>query len=375
MTDPFHTNGLADRHTPLPLPRRHTRQVRIGSVPIGGSAPIVVQSMTKTDTHDVAATVAQVRDACAAGCDIMRVAVPDAEAAESLRGIVQESPCPIVADIHFDYRLALTAIDAGAHKVRINPGNIGAEDRVRAIVDRAGEAGIPIRVGVNAGSLERDLLAQYGHATSAALAESAARHVQRLEGWGFRDIVVSIKASDVWRTVEACRRFAELSDCPQHVGVTEAGLPLTGATKSAAALGILFAHGIGDTLRVSLTGPPVTEVQVACTLLSSLGLRQRGVTLISCPTCGRTQVPVCELAERVAEYVRTIDTPITVAVMGCVVNGPGEAKEADVGICGGKDSGGVFRHGEVVRRVPADRLFEALVEEIESLVRERNAER
>jgi len=357
--------------TPLPAPRRLTRRVDVGAVTIGGGQPVAVQSMTKTDTHDSAATLAQIREAQAAGCEIMRVAVPDEDAVEPLRRIIGDSELPIVADIHFSHRLALAAIDAGAAKVRINPGNIGKTDAVRAVVERAGEAGIPLRIGVNAGSLERDLLDAQGHATAEALVTSALRHVERIESWGFRDIVVSIKASDVWRTVEACRRLSVACDYPLHIGVTEAGLPLAGTAKSAAALGVLLGLGIGDTIRVSLTADPVAEVRVAWHILSSMGIRRRGVMVVSCPTCGRTQIDLQPLAAEVEERLAEVGAPLTVAVMGCPVNGPGEAREADVGICGGKGVGIIFRGGEVIRRVPEAELLDALMEEVRQLAQER----
>jgi len=323
--------------------------------------------MCKTDTRDVDATLRQIRDAHSAGAEIMRVAVPDEAAARALRRIVAQSPVPIVGDIHFNHRLALAAVDAGVAKIRINPGNIGSPEKARAVVDRAGEAGIPIRVGVNSGSLERDLLDSSGHVTARALVESALRHVDRLESWGFRDIVVSLKASDVWRTIQACRLFSAASDVPQHIGVTEAGLVLEGTAKSAAALAVILGMGIGDTVRVSLTGDPVDEVRVAWAILSALDLRRRGPIVISCPTCGRTEINLRDLAERVADAVRDCRIPITIAVMGCVVNGPGEAREADVGICGGRGSGIVFRRGEVVRKVPESELLDALLDEVRAL--------
>ena len=274
---------------------------------------------------------------------------------------------PIVGDIHFNHRLALAAIDAGVAKVRINPGNIGSPEKARAVVDRAGEAGIPIRVGVNSGSLERDLLDPSGHAAPRALVASALRHVDRLDSWGFRDTVVSLKASDVWRTIEACRLFSAASDVPQHIGVTEAGLALEGTAKSAAALGMILGMGIGDTIRISLTGDPVDEVRVGWAILSALDLRRRGPVVVSCPTCGRTEIGLRDLAERVVEAVRDCRAPITIAVMGCVVNGPGEAREADVGVCGGRGSGIVFRRGEVVRKVPESGLLDALLEEVRAI--------
>jgi len=354
----------------FPTPRRATRQVRVGSVLIGGGAPVVVQTMTKTDTRDVAATVAQIRRAHAVGCELVRVAVPDEQAAEALREIVRESPLPVVADIHFDYRLALLAIDAGAAKVRINPGNIGGREKLRAVVRAAQERGVALRVGVNSGSLERELREKYGGATAEAMVESALRAVGQVEELGFSDIVVSLKASDVARTVQACRLFAERSDCPQHLGVTEAGLPPAGTVRSAVALGILLGEGIGDTMRVSLTAPPEEEVRAGWEILRAVGLRTRGPVIVSCPTCARCEIDLVALAEAVRERVEEISAPLHLAVMGCAVNGPGEAREADVAICGGKGCGVVVRRGEIVGRFAEGELLEAFLAEVRAAARE-----
>ena len=352
-------------HTPNPSwPRRITRQVRVGRCTIGGDAPVSIQTMTKTDTRDDAATVAQIRRIMAGGADIVRLAVADEAAARGFAEIRQALPdVPLVADIHFNYRLALAAVEAGADKIRINPGNIGGDERLGPVVEAAGQRGIPIRVGINAGSLEKRLLQKHGGATAAAAAESALDNIARLEGMGFTNIVVSIKASDVWRTVEANRLAARETDYPFHLGITEAGLGESGVVRSAAGLAILLAEGIGDTLRVSLTDAPEVEVSVGRSLLVSLGL-QRGPRLVSCPTCGRCRVDLKPLAQAVQERLATVTTPLVVAVMGCEVNGPGEAKEADVGIAAGQGVALLFRRGEIVRKVPMSEALEALMAEI-----------
>ncbi len=343
------------------LERRETTQVRVGAVCIGGGAPVSVQTMTNTDTCDVEATLAQIRSAVGAGADIVRVAVPDAQAAAALREIVPAAGVPVVADIHFDHRLAIAAAEAGAHKLRINPGNIGDDARLRAVVETAAEQGIPIRIGVNSGSLEKDLLSKYGHPTAEALAESAVRNVERVRGMSFEDLVVSIKAPDVATTMAANRAFAERSDIPLHLGITEAGIGRAAVVYSAVGIGALLAEGIGDTIRVSLTGGVVEEVLVGREILLSLGLAA-GPRLISCPTCARCKVDLPALAGEVEESLAGIDEPLVVAVMGCEVNGPGEAREADVGLAAGAGRVALFRKGEIVRTVEASAALEALRE-------------
>lgn len=344
------------------IDRRSTRQILIGSVAVGGGAPVSVQSMTKTDTRDVAATVAQIATLEAAGCEIIRLAVPDDEAALALGMIRKQITMPMIADIHFDYRLALEAIRQGVAGLRLNPGNIGAEWKVREVVTAAKERGIPIRIGVNAGSLEKHLLEEYGHPTPEAIVESAQGHIRILEDLDFRDIKVSLKASNVMMTVNAYRLFSSRYDYPLHIGITETGPMFPGAVKSAVGLGILLAEGIGDTMRVSLTAPPEEEVRTAYEILRAVGIRRRGAEIVSCPTCGRCQVDLRPVAEEVARVLRSVEKPITVAVMGCVVNGPGEAREADFGIAGGKGMALLFKKGEVMKKVPEDQMLEALVE-------------
>lgn len=351
--------------------RRKTRELTLGSQKIGGNSKITVQSMTNTKTHDAEATLAQIRELAAAGCDIIRCAVPDMPAAEGLKRICKESPIPVIADIHFDYKLALAAIEAGVDGLRLNPGNIGGEERVRAVVEAARPKNIPIRIGVNAGSLPKDLLEKYGHPTPEAMVEAAWRHIKILEDMDYRNIKVSLKCHDVPTTLSAYRLMASQCDYPLHVGVTEAGTVNSGIIKSAVGIGTLLAEGIGDTIRVSLTGDPVNEVKVAYNILKSLGLREYGPTLISCPTCGRTQINLEKLALEVEKRLDAITEPIVVAVMGCVVNGPGEAREADVGIAGGKGEGLIFRKGEVLRKVPEDRIIDELFVEIDKILIER----
>ena len=336
------------------IERRKTRQLHVGSVAVGGDAPIAVQSMTNTHTDDAAATLEQIQRLADAGCDIIRCAVPDMVAAEGLKTI------PVIADIHFDYKLALAAIEAGVDGLRLNPGNIGGEEKVRAVVEAAKERNIPIRIGVNAGSLPKDLLEKYGHPTAEALVEAAWRHVRILEAMDYRNIKISLKAHDVPLTLEAYRLMAAQCDYPLHVGITEAGTVNSGIIKSAVGIGTLLAEGIGDTIRVSLTGDPVNEVRVAYDILKSLGLREHGPTLISCPTCGRTRISLEKLALEVERRLADVEEPITVAVMGCVVNGPGEAKEADIGIAGGIGEGLIIKHGEVYKKVPESELLESL---------------
>lgn len=348
--------------------RELTRRVMVGDVPIGGGAPVVVQSMTCTPTTDADATLAQVRVLAEAGCDLVRVTVPSKEALEPFARVCDESPVPIVADIHFDYRLAIGAVRAGAAKLRINPGNIGDWDRVDAVIDAAGEAGAAIRIGVNAGSLdkaiaERDDLSQPGK-----LVASSLQFVEHFEKRGFTDIVLSAKAHSVPTTLDTYRALSrEIPHVPLHLGVTEAGTVQQGTIKSAVGLGILLSEGIGDTMRVSLTADPVEEPPVCWGILQALGLRRRGPELVSCPTCGRTQVDLIGLAEEVGERLKGCSKPISVAVMGCVVNGPGEASDADVGVACGRGVGMVFRHGEVIRKVPEDQIVDALMEEIDRL--------
>ncbi|MBQ9378006.1 MAG: flavodoxin-dependent (E)-4-hydroxy-3-methylbut-2-enyl-diphosphate synthase [Schwartzia sp.] len=353
--------------------RKMTRQIHIGSVAVGGGAPISVQSMTNTKTTDTKATITQIRALADAGCDIVRLAVPDMDAAQKLGQIVRAVSVPLVADIHFDYRLALEAIRQGIAALRLNPGNIGGEERVKAVVREAKAAGIPIRIGVNGGSLDKALLAKYGRVTAEALVESAMQHVRILEAQGFYDMKISLKAHDVPLTIAAYRLMSRTADYPLHLGITEAGTPTTGMIKSAVGIGALLAEGIGDTMRVSLTGDPVVEARVANEILKSLGLREYGPTLISCPTCGRTAIDLPAIAAEGETRLGGIRDPISVAVMGCVVNGPGEAREADVGIAGGKGEGLVFRKGEILRKVSEAELVGELFREIDALLAERAA--
>ena len=340
----------------------------MGGVLVGGGAPISIQSMTNTPTHDVEATLSQIRALAAAGCDIVRVAVPDMRAAQAIGALKAGSPVPLVADIHFDYRLALEAAEQGIDKIRINPGNIGAPERVEAVAKVCKERGIPIRVGVNGGSLEKELLAKYGGPIPEAMVESALGHIKLLERYGFEDICVSLKASSVPATMRAYQLMAQKYDYPLHLGVTEAGTRDLGELKAAAGIGGLLALGIGDTLRVSLTADPAEEVFAARRILKAIGLRREGPELISCPTCGRTQVNLIAMARQVEELLKDVDKPITVAVMGCVVNGPGEASHADVGLAGGRGEGVLFKHGRIVaNKVPEDQLVPELMKLIETL--------
>ncbi|HWQ61524.1 MAG TPA: flavodoxin-dependent (E)-4-hydroxy-3-methylbut-2-enyl-diphosphate synthase [Negativicutes bacterium] len=352
--------------------RKRTAPVRIGEVVVGGNAPVAVQSMTNTKTSDVAATVAQIGRLAAAGCDIVRLAVPDMAAAEALAAIKEAAgDMPLVADIHFDYRLALAAIERGVDGLRLNPGNIGDPDQVAAVVRAAKKRRVPIRIGVNAGSLDKALLAKHGgHATPAAMVESALGHVRILENLDFYDIKVSLKAHDVPLTIAAYRVMSAAVDYPLHLGITEAGTVNTGIIRSAVGIGALLAEGIGDTIRVSLTGDPVEEVRVGFEILKALGLREYGPTLVSCPTCGRTEIDLEAIARAVEDKLKTVKKPLKVAVMGCVVNGPGEAREADIGVAGGKEQGIIFRKGEILRKVPEDQLIPALFAEIDKLVEE-----
>ncbi|MDP4128273.1 MAG: flavodoxin-dependent (E)-4-hydroxy-3-methylbut-2-enyl-diphosphate synthase [Bacillota bacterium] len=355
------------------MQRRKTKQVQVGAVTIGGGSAVVVQSMTNTDTRDVDKTLDQINALAVAGCEVVRLAVLDQEAAGALKDIALLSPLPVIADIHFDYRLALSAIEQGIHGLRLNPGNIGARWKVQEVVHAAKERQIPIRIGVNAGSLEKELLEKYGGPTSQGMVDSALSHIRLLEDEGYDKIKISLKASTVPLMLEAYRQIAKIVDYPLHLGVTEAGTVRSGLVKSAIGIGTLLAEGIGDTIRVSLTGDPVREIPVALEILRVLGLRQRSVDLISCPTCGRTQVDLADLAEKVDERLSQLpplDKPLKVAVMGCAVNGPGEAREADFGIAGGKGMGLLFRKGEIVARLPEEELLSALLHEIEEYVRD-----
>ena len=343
-----------------------TRQIFVGGVPMGGGAPVTIQSMTNTRTDDVAATVAQIRRLAAAGCQIVRVAVPDLAAAKAVGAIKEQIDIPLVVDIHFDYKLALECVAAGCDKVRINPGNIGGEDRVRQVADACRQKGIPIRIGVNGGSLEKPILAKYGGVTPEALVESAFGHIRLLEKFDFTDICVSLKSSSVPVTMAAYRLMSEKSDYPLHLGVTETGTPRMGILKSAVGIGGLLALGIEDTMRVSLSADPVEEVYAARDILKAAGVRKDGPELVACPTCGRTRIDLIGLANEVEERLKSVDKPITVAVMGCAVNGPGEASAADVGIAGGVGEGLLFRKGEIVKKVPQ----EALVDELFALIEE-----
>ncbi len=347
------------------MERNNTRELTIGGLKLGGGNPIIIQSMCNTDTRDVDATVAQILALEEAGCELVRVAIPDMAAANAVGEIKKRVHIPLVADIHFDYRLALWVMELGIDKVRINPGNIGDEQRIREVVEMAKARRIPIRIGVNSGSLEKELVEKYGGVTPRGLVESALKHVRILEKYEFYDIVVSIKASDVPFSIEAYRLLSEAIPYPLHVGITEAGTPYAGTIKSAVGIGTILAMGIGDTIRVSLTGDPVEEVRAAKEILKCLGLRKFGVTFISCPTCGRTEIDLISIANEVEKRCMHLDKDIKVAVMGCVVNGPGEAREADLGIAGGKGVGLVFRKGEIIRRVDEGELIAALMEEIE----------
>ncbi|MGC4017957.1 MAG: flavodoxin-dependent (E)-4-hydroxy-3-methylbut-2-enyl-diphosphate synthase [Muricomes sp.] len=344
--------------------REKTKEIRIGDVIIGGNHPIAIQSMTNTKTEDVEATVAQIHKLEAAGCQIIRCAVPTMEAALALKEIRRQIQIPLVADIHFDYRLAIAAIENGADKIRINPGNIGNEERLRAVVEKAKEYHVPIRVGVNSGSLEKPLLEKYGGVTAEGLAESALDKVRMIEEMGYDNLVVSIKSSDVIMCVKAHELIAEKCSYPLHVGITEAGTVYSGNIKSSVGLGIILYEGIGNTIRVSLTGDPVEEIKTAKLILKTLGLRKGGVEVVSCPTCGRTRIDLIDLANRVEDMVADIPLDIKVAVMGCVVNGPGEAREADIGIAGGVGEGLLIKKGEIVKKVKEEELLETLRQEL-----------
>jgi (E)-4-hydroxy-3-methylbut-2-enyl-diphosphate synthase len=350
------------------MKRRPSRPVSIGDVGIGGGAPVVVQSMTKTPTQDVDATVKQIEDLRSVGCELVRVAVPDLEAASALGKIRSQVSLPIIADIHFDYRLALAAIENGADGLRLNPGNIGGKRELQEIVAAAAPRSIPIRVGVNAGSLDRNILKKYGHPTAEALVESALNHVKMLEDLGFDLIKISLKSSNVSQMVSAYRLLSKKVDYPLHVGVTEAGTLIAGTVKNALGIGTLLSEGIGDTIRVSLTHNPAAEVKVAYEILRALGLRQRGVEIISCPTCGRCQIDLFSMVAEIENALNHITAPLTVAIMGCVVNGPGEAREADVGIAGGRGHGTLFKKGKVVKKVPESDLATVLIAEVKRMI-------
>ncbi|HGE71652.1 TPA: flavodoxin-dependent (E)-4-hydroxy-3-methylbut-2-enyl-diphosphate synthase [Candidatus Poribacteria bacterium] len=350
------------------MKRRNSRQIKVGSLLIGGGAPISVQSMTNTDTCDVSATISQIKRLQSAGCELVRVAVPNIKSASVIGEIKANISIPLVADIHFDYRLALKAIEQGIDKLRINPGNIGDKEKIKMVVESAMKNGVPIRIGVNSGSLEKDLLEKYGHATPEAMVESAMRHVKILEEFGFYDIVISLKASDPLRTIETYRLISDRVDYPLHLGVTEAGTVFAGSIRSAVGIGVLLSEGIGDTIRVSLTDDPVQEVRAGYEILKSLGLREHGVTIVSCPTCGRTQIDIIKIAREVEARLSDIEKPIKVAVMGCVVNGPGEAMDADIGIAGGKGLGLLFKKGEKVRTIPEEQLVNVLVDEVRKMI-------
>lgn len=349
---------------------RNTRQIELGGLKIGGGAPITVQSMTKTDTRDIPGTVAQIKSLEKAGCDIVRLAVPDMDAAKSLGEIKKQTNIPIISDIHFDYKLALEAVKQGVDGMRINPGNIGSKYRIKAVVDAVRERGIPIRIGVNSGSLEKDILKKYGSPTAQALAESAFRHVEILEDLDFRDIKISVKSTDVKKMIASYRILAERCEYPLHLGVTEAGTYEMGTIKSSIGIGTLLAEGIGDTIRVSLTGDPVDEVIVGFNILRSLGLRRNGIELISCPGCGRLEIDLMKLVKDVEDRITDINLPrpIKVAILGCVVNGPGEASEADIGIAGGKGKGMLYKDGKLVRSFKEDQIVDELVKELKTFV-------
>ena len=346
--------------------RRNTKAVNLGDLKIGGDAPISIQSMTNTKTVDIEATITQIKELATAGCEIIRVAVPDSESVNALPEIIQDSPIPVIADIHFDYRLALGAIEAGIDGLRLNPGNIGGFDRVKQVVNASKEASIPIRVGVNSGSLDEETAKKYGHSADAMVA-SASKHINYLEKLNFTDIIVSLKSSSIMMTLEANQLFAEKYDYPLHIGITEAGSGRAGDIKSAAGIGALLSHGLGDTLRISLTDDPVREVEAGIEILKSFGMRDKGIEIISCPTCGRTEIDLLKLSRDVKSALKNSDLNLTVAVMGCAVNGPGEASQADIGIAGGKGVGLIFKKGEIIKKVSEDNLLDELIAEIKKM--------
>ncbi len=354
----------------MEIKRKKTRQVSVGKVKVGGNSPISVQSMCDTKTHDAKATISQIHSLEEVGCEIIRVAVPDMEAAKALKEIKENINIPLVADIHFDYRLALESAKY-VDKIRINPGNIGDKEKTKMVVNDCKERGLPIRIGVNSGSVEQDLLEKYGHPTPEAMVESAMKHVKILEDLDFQDTMISVKASNVPGTIDAYTILSERVDYPLHVGVTEAGTEFQGAIKSSVGIGYLLANGIGDTIRVSLTGDVAKEVEAGYGILKSLNLRTRGVNITSCPTCGRTQINLVALAKKVEELTKGIKEPVHIAVMGCIVNGIGEGKEADIGIAGGKNQGVIFKKGEIIRKCEESELLDAFMEELDRLLEER----
>jgi (E)-4-hydroxy-3-methylbut-2-enyl-diphosphate synthase len=359
---------------PFLIKRKNTCRIKVGNVPVGGHAPVALQSMTNTFTQDVGATVSQIRRLETAGCEIVRVAVPDPEAARAISSIKEKVSIPIIADIHFDYRLAIAAVEAGADGLRLNPGNIGGHEKIKAVVDCAKTFDIPIRIGVNSGSLEKDILKKYNGASAQGMVESAMRHIELIKSLDFHNIKISIKASDVQRTVEAYRLLSSKTDLPLHVGVTEAGGLYSGIVKSSLGIGMLLADGIGDTIRVSLTRDPVEEVRVGYEILKALDIRRHGPDIISCPTCGRCKIDLFSIVERIEKALLLNPVPIKLAVMGCVVNGPGEAREADIGIAGGDGTGILFKKGKVIKKFPEEKLVEVLLAEVEKFNTYRNLE-
>lgn len=347
--------------------RKDTRKIKIGNIYVGGDSPITVQSMTNTDTRDIASTVSQILRLEEAGCQIIRCAVPDMEASEALRDITKLIHIPLVADIHFDYKLALNSINNGVSALRINPGNIGSIDRVKAVAEAARDNGVPIRIGVNSGSVEKDLLVTYGKVCAEALVESALRHIEILDNLNFNDIVISLKSSNVLQMIESYRLISSKVNYPLHIGVTEAGTIWRGTIKSSIGIGTLLSEGIGDTIRVSLTGDPIEEIKVGKEILKAIGYNNEGVEFISCPTCGRTQIDLVKIAKEVEDRLQTLNKHVKVAVMGCAVNGPGEAREADIGIAGGNGEGLIFKHGTIIKKVKEEDLVEELIKEIENL--------